>query len=160
MRVILVAVFVAAIGGAGVLIGLASAGQYNATSRGVLIEGYDPVAYIEQGYPRKGDPDYEVLHDGVTVFFADEENMALFVDDPDRFMPAYGGFCSYGVRMGQKLDINPRAFTIKNGRLFLQHDFGTQSVWRMDEAENIEIADSVWPRIAEGPVDGKVIEVQ
>lgn len=120
----------------------------NADGNGRLLAGYDPVSYFNGEEPSPGHAEHALVFDGYEILFASAENMARFEAEPERFMPAYGGYCSYGVRMGQKLSIDPSTFRVVDGRLFLQHDMGTQLVWRMDERENITIADRIWPQIS------------
>jgi hypothetical protein len=98
----------------------------------------------------RGRPEHRLEHAGGVVLFASAENLARFRAEPGRFLPAYGGWCAYGVRMGQLVESDPRVFRIDAGRLFLHHDPGTRHVWRLDLAENIAVADRVWPKIAGG----------
>ncbi|MEL6576061.1 MAG: YHS domain-containing (seleno)protein [Pseudomonadota bacterium] len=140
----------------GVLIGMvfgafgvsaAVATGVNTDSGGRLLAGYDPVSYFDGKPPTPGRAEFALMREGYEILFASAENKARFEAEPQRFMPAYGGYCSYGVRMGQKLGIDPLAYRMVDDRLFLQHDLGTQLVWRMDERENIRIADRIWPQI-------------
>ena len=73
--------------------------------------------------------------------------------NPEKYAPAYGGWCSYGVRVGKKLNIDPNAWKIIDGRLYMQLDLGTQKVWYKDWMKNIEIADRLWPSIQSTPAD-------
>ena len=85
--------------------------RYNADAKGVMLKGYDPVAYFApNAVATRGDPNIALERDGVTYFFASQENRDRFAARPEKFTPAYGGYCSYGVSMGQKLDIDPQAF--------------------------------------------------
>ncbi|MEM9763416.1 MAG: YHS domain-containing (seleno)protein [Pseudomonadota bacterium] len=141
----------------GVLIGMACgalnvsaavATSVNTDGGGRLLAGYDPVSYFDGQAPMPGRAEFALMHDGYEILFASAENKARFEAEPERYMPAYGGYCSYGVRMGQKLGIDPMAYRVVGDRLFLQHDLGTRHVWRMDERENIRIADRIWPQIS------------
>ncbi len=125
----------------------------NLNEQGVMISGFDPVNYFTLGEPRKGSPELTTQHNGATYWFSSAENLALFRADPDRYTPEYGGFCSYGVRIGQKFDVDPYAWSIRDGRLFLQLDPGTRVVWQEDEAENVRIADILWPTVQDLPKD-------
>ena len=123
-------------------------GTHNVNAGNVMLKGYDPVAYFgTNGSPKQGDPAFSARHDGVVYHFASAENISRFKQNPERYVPQYGGFCSYGVRMGQKLDIDPNAFRIVDERLFLQLDLGARLTWMKDEAENIVIADDIWQKL-------------
>lgn len=115
------------------------------------IHGYDPVAYFTQGEPTKGDPAFSYEHDGAVFYFATAEHRDMFAADTAQYMPAYGGFCAYGVTQKQKFDIDPNAWEIVDGRLYLQLDPGTRSIWLDNRDEHIETADAFWPEIREIP---------
>lgn len=62
--------------------------------------GYDVVSYfsLEQGgVPLIGSGDYTSQFGGMLYFFSSEKNKDTFDDDPERFVPAVGGFCTYGM---------------------------------------------------------------
>lgn len=128
-----------------------AADEANVNIDGVAIHGYDPVAYFDPGAPIKGKKKFSARHFGVTYWFASAENLATFLENPGMYIPAYGGWCSYGVRVGRKFDIDPNAFRVVDDRLFLQLDLGTQKVWKDDIRKNIEIADRLWPKIEATP---------
>ena len=122
--------------------------EINALSSDVAIKGHDPVAYFLEGRPVMGDPTYQTEHAGGLYQFSSAENLARFEQDPEAFIPAYGGYCSYGVRVGMKYDIDPQAFEIVDGKLYLQLDPGTRHIWLQDTYENIMIADQIWRDIS------------
>ena len=131
----------------------ALADELNTNQQGVMISGFDPVSYFTVGEPQQGSPDFAAEHEGATYWFTSAENLSLFEEDPVRYAPEYGGYCSYGVSIGQKFDVDPQAWSIQNGRLFLQLDPGTRVVWQEDEAENVRIADALWPTIQDLSAD-------
>lgn len=126
-----------------------AAAELNVGPDSLALKGYDPVAYFLADRPVPGNSRYELRHEGAVYRFATAGNLALFRSDPERFTPEYGGYCSYGVRLGRKFDVDPHAWRIVEGRLFLQLDQGTQVIWLKDLNRNISIADSVWPQIRE-----------
>jgi len=117
----------------------------------VAIHGYDPVAYFILGEPTPGLADVTHEHEGAVFRFANTNHRDLFAADAARYMPAYGGYCAFGVTQKQKFDIDPSAWEIVDGRLFLQLDPGTRSVWMENLDENIRQADQIWPDIREIP---------
>jgi len=114
---------------------------------GVAIRGYDPVAYFRNGGPRLGKPDFTVRHGGATWRFADAENKALFEADPERYLPAYGGFCAYGTSRGYLVKIEPEAWSIVDGRLYLNYDLGVRKTWLARTKTYIARAEGNWPRL-------------
>lgn len=130
-----------------------AAEETNVTTDGVAMHGFDPVAYHRQNRPVKGKDQFAVPHDGATYWFASADNREAFLQAPDSYAPAYGGWCAYGVRVGRKFDTDPEAFRIVNGRLYLYLDLGTQKVWEEDVTRNIAIADRIWPSIQATPAE-------
>ena len=116
-------------------------------SANLQLKGYDPVSYFVSDAPTLGDSRYAVKHQGATYHFSNNENRTAFVNDPQKFMPEYDGHCSYGVSLGQKFDIDPQSYRIVDGRLFLQLDPGTRTLWMEAEHENIRLADKNWPQL-------------
>jgi YHS domain-containing protein len=92
----------------------------------------------------------EFAHDwgGVAWRFASAANRDLFAADPARYAPAYGGFCAYAVSEGYTAPIDPAAWRIVDGRLFLNFDRGVQRRWERDIPGRIARADANWPRVA------------
>jgi YHS domain-containing protein len=114
---------------------------------GVAIKGYDPVAYFTEGAPHKGKPEFVAEHKGVKWHFASAENKALFEADPEKYTPAYGGFCAYGVSQGYLVKIEPDAWAIRDGTLYLNYDKSVQTQWAEKPAEYIAEADRQWPAL-------------
>ncbi|MDF1793398.1 MAG: YHS domain-containing (seleno)protein [Thalassobaculaceae bacterium] len=139
-----------ATGSVGLNTGAALAGHLvdvNLTEDGLALNGYDPVAYFTDGRPVLGKSTFEYELDGVTYRFAREDTRQRFIADPHRYMPAYGGFCAYGVRTGRKFEIDPNAWRIVEDRLYLLLNPATKAIWDLERAGNIEIANAIWPKI-------------
>jgi len=125
-----------------------STAEVNVDSAGVGIKGYDPVAYFTVGKPTPGDKLYSATHAGVTYHFASAGNRDLFNADPNRYAPAYGGFCAMGVALEKKFDGDPQAWYIgPDGRLYLNVTVDTQKVWLKDVSGNIGRGNNNWPTI-------------
>lgn len=121
--------------------------KVNVGSTGIAIKGYDPVAYFEMAKPVKGSKSFEATHDGATYRFASKRHLDLFKGNPTKYAPEYGGYCSYGMRYGQTSEVDPAAWKIVEGRLYLQYDQGTQAVWLNKANENIAIANQLWEKL-------------
>jgi len=114
----------------------------------VAIRGYDPVAYFREGAPREGLAEHSVIFDEAIWRFAGVGNKALFEADPRRYLPAYGGFCAYGTSRGYLVKIEPEAWSIIEGRLFLNYDLETRETWSRDTPTYIARADARWPTLS------------
>ena len=119
---------------------------------GVAIKGYDPVAYFTEGEPVPGDPALTAEFDGATWRFTSPEHRRAFLAHPTRYEPEYGGFCAYGTAQGRKTDIDPAAFSIIGGRLYLNASLQVRTIWRSDLLHAIAEADRNWPEVKDLPI--------
>lgn len=114
----------------------------------VAIQGFDPVAYFTMGKPVTGRSEHSVELDGVRWQFANEEHRRLFQADPDRYVPQYAGHCAYGVALGKKVEIDPQAWTIVDGKLYLNYSLEFRKEWQADQQRLIADADRNWQQMA------------
>jgi YHS domain-containing protein len=117
-------------------------------SGGVAIKGYDPVAYFTEAKPVKGTPAHTHAWNGSTWRFASAANRDAFAADPEKYAPKYGGFCAYGVASGYKVDIDPDAWSIVDGQLYLNYSTSVRRDWLKDTKGYIAKADTNWPGLA------------
>lgn len=117
---------------------------------GAAIGGYDPVAYFTEGKPVAGSEAFTAEHDGATWRFASAANRDAFVADPERYAPQYGGYCAYAVSEGYTAEVDPDAWSIVDGRLFLNYSKSIQRRWERNRDERIATGDSNWPKIVAG----------
>lgn len=122
-------------------------------SEGVAINGYDPVAYHVDNKPVEGSAEFTAEWDGVTWRFASAANRDAFVDQPERFAPANGGFCTFGASKGVKKATQPDQFKVVGGVLYLNSSPAAQKGFLSDETGVIAKADENWTRIAPIPAD-------
>lgn len=110
----------------------------------LMLRGNDAVAYVTEGKPVQGSPAIRSTYDGDVYRFASEANRRLFDDSPQRYAPAYAGFCASGAPYALKANIGAEVFTVYQGRLYL---FGSERVkahWLMDADENVRRGDAYW----------------
>jgi len=112
----------------------------------IALHGYDPVSYFS-GKPAQGENAFFSVNDQVKYLFSSVDNKRAFDKDPDHYIPMYGGYCAYGVRMGKKLDNDPLAYEIKDEHLYVMLNRATHKMWEQDMSENIQISDNLWPQI-------------
>jgi len=104
------------------------------------IDGYDPVAYFTQNGPVKGQPDITYHWNGASWHFASAANRDLFQQSPEKYAPQFGGWCAYGWAKGYPAKIEPGAWSIVDGKLYLNYDLGVQKMWLKKQAEYIQKA--------------------
>ena len=121
--------------------------KVNVDDQGLILKGYDAVAYFKQGKPVKGNSAIESAYQGATYLFASSADKADFDKDPAKYAPRYGAFCAYGVANGVLADLDgPRAFIVYKGKLYLCGDDGALKEFK----SNIEKADKNWLKLV-GP---------
>lgn len=118
----------------------------NLNEDGFVLHGYDPLSYFD-GQPALGEDSITASHGGMSFKFSSEENKDRFMSSPEKYIPAFGGFCAFGVRMGSKFDIDPEVYEIRDGRLYVLLNRSTEDMWLEDFSRNIEIANRLWPSI-------------
>jgi YHS domain-containing protein len=111
------------------------------------IGGYDPVAYFILNKPEKGSEQFSLNHKGADWYFANAENLKLFKDAPEKYVPQFGGYCSYAVSQNYTYAGDPFAFTIVAGKLYLNASPGVVKKWLEKKDEYIQSANKNWPDV-------------
>ena len=119
----------------------------NKNRSGVAIKGYDPVAYLSIGKPLKGSAQFFHQWMGANWNFASAENRDMFAADPQRYAPQFGGYCSWAVSHNYTADIDPEAWKIIDGKLYLNYSKDVQKKWEQDLLKRIEEANRNWPNL-------------
>lgn len=115
----------------------------------VAIKGYDAVAYHLEGKPVQGSKDFVFEWQEATWRFASAENRDRFAAEPQRWAPAYGGWCAYGVSKGGLYAIDPKAWSIVDGTLYLNYSLEVRDTWLEDTSGFIAAANRNWPGLIE-----------
>ncbi len=116
--------------------------QY-ATGNGA-IDGFDPVSYFSENRPERGSPDITAEWNGAVWHFTTVNHRDAFLRDPERYAPQYGGFCALGMAHGGEVPTDPEAWTIWEGKLYLNMIHDVSITWRYNPDKLIERADKKW----------------
>ena len=127
----------------------------NLNKAGVALGGYDPVSYFQGEVPQKGESAYQAKQSGALYFFKSEENKQIFLKEPSKYEPQFGGWCAYAVADSKsKVDVDPKSFVIQDGRLLLFYNGlwgNTRDKWQNTKEKNpktfLKEADAHWPEI-------------
>lgn len=115
---------------------------------GVGAGGYDVVAYFnDKAVP--GDEAITAEHDGVTWRFISEANRDAFKANPAKYAPQYGGYCAYAVSEGYTAKGDPEAWTVHEGKLYLNYSQDVRAEWAKDIPGRISKGDANWPKVLE-----------
>jgi YHS domain-containing protein len=118
--------------------------KVNVDEKGVILKGYDPVAYFKQGKAVKGDPKFSSTYGGATYYFASAGDKAEFDKTPAEYKPQYGGYCANGMSQGKLSDIDPSVFFIYKGKLYVCTDEPKLKHFKSDPDTNVKKADKHW----------------
>jgi hypothetical protein len=128
--------------------------RYDLLGESIGLSGYDPVSYFPEGggRPEKGLISISQQHDGVTYRFSSKEHLALFDKQPEKYLPAYGGWCAWAVaELGQRVDVDPESFQIRDAKLYLFYRdpaLDTRSLWLKDVETMISKGNAHWPDVS------------
>lgn len=116
---------------------------------GVALQGYDPVAFFTEERAVKGDSEFAVQSGEAIYHFSSQENMKAFQADPEKYEPAFGGYCAFGASVGQVFPVEIDTWQIRFGRLFLQKDQEIKKMFEENPEENFRKAEANWPELVE-----------
>lgn len=112
---------------------------------GAAIKGYDPVAYFTEEDAIAGKPEFTHDYMGATWRFASAENRDTFAANPEKYAPQYGGYCAYAVSQGYIAPIDPDAWSVRDGKLYLNYSLPVRIRWSLDKDGYIAAANTNWP---------------
>lgn len=121
----------------------------NIDENSLAVGGYDLVSYFIQDNPQKGKESIALNWEGARYLFANQENKALFKKNPEKYLPAYGGWCAYAMVKGKEVEINPKAFHIQQGKLYLFYKTNwvdTKTKWIKNPTAYKTQADQAWAK--------------
>lgn len=110
----------------------------------LMLRGNDAVAYVTEGKAVKGQPAIRSTYEGDVYRFVSDANKRAFDANPQRYAPAYAGFCASGAPYALKANIGADVFTVHNGRLYLFGSERSKANWLMDVEQNVKSGDAYW----------------
>lgn len=122
---------------------------YTSVFNNRAVGGYDTVSYFSESGPVKGKKAFRTQYKGAEWRFANQENLDAFKENPEKYAPAYGGYCAYAVSFGDTVKGDPRQWTIHDDKLYLNYNAEINDQWRADKENFIELADEKWPAVIE-----------
>lgn len=126
--------------------GEAQSQLWNTQGGAAVIGGYDVVAYFD-GQVQRGRSEFQATFRGGTFYFASTQHRDRFRADPAHFAPQYGGYCSFAMARGDRVRVDPNAYSVVDGRLYLNYSLDVRRRWTADRANYIRSADGHWARL-------------
>jgi YHS domain-containing protein len=118
-------------------------------SGGLALGGYDAVSYFIDSRAVKGEERFEVEWNGARWRFASAEHLERFKAEPARYAPQFGGYCAWAVSRGYTASGDPTAWSVVDGRLYLNYSASVRSMWEKDKPGNIAKGNANWPGVLE-----------
>ena len=118
-----------------------------ANGQRVALKGYDPVSYFTPGKPEQGSSQYIFAFDDTTYWFTSAEHRDKFASDPEHYAPQFDGYCAIQLSRGNKVEADPEAFAITNGKLYV---FSMKKGMALFGRESVTIAEKAnenWPKM-------------
>lgn len=120
----------------------------NLNAEGIILDGYDPVAFFTDSMPVKGLSEFQSNYKGAIYQFASAEHKSLFDGNPEQYKVLYGGWCAYAISLGRIAPIDINTWSIVDGHLVIQHNDRAVRGWNKDVKGNFEKAQKYWPFVA------------
>ncbi len=120
---------------------------YTSFFSSVAVSGYDVTSYFSEAQPIKGEKAFKTEYMDADWYFANQENLDKFIQNPQRYAPQYGGYCAWAVSQGDTASSDPLLWTIHEDKLYLNYNPEINTRWRSDKARLIVEADKNWPTV-------------
>ena len=131
----------------GVILSGRQAPGINVERSGLALHGYDAVAYLTKGAAVKGRTEFEHRWQNALWRFESREHRDRFAQSPEQYAPQFGGYCAWAVSRGYTADIDPEAWRVIDGKLYLNYSKRVQRRWEQDVAGNIAKGHANWPGV-------------
>lgn len=113
----------------------------------VALSGYDTVAYFVEGRAVKGSPAFNSEWNGAVWWFSTQTNLRLFEEKPQKYVPAFGGYCAFAMSDGEAVVCDPEAYMIKDGKLYVMKNKDLLRIWQKDPDGYLAKAKKNWKRM-------------
>jgi YHS domain-containing protein len=124
-----------------------AADRINTDESGIAIKGYDTVAYFVDGKPLRGSAEFWHKWQGAKWLFVSEKHRDLFAREPNRYAPRYGGYCAGAMALGRIGTVDPEAWAIVEGRLYLNFLISGRDEFVKAPKPIIQRANANWDRL-------------
>jgi YHS domain-containing protein len=114
---------------------------------GKAIDGYDVVDFHLSKKATKGDDAFVTKWNGAEWYFSNAQNLNLFVASPEKYAPAFGGYCAYGLSQGHKAPTIVDTWTILKDTLYFNYNLKVKERWLVKTDSLIQVGQKNWASI-------------
>lgn len=122
-------------------------GKSKLAENGLAVSGYDPVAYFIDKTAKKGSKKHAHVYKDAEYRFASQKNLNAFKEDPEAYLPQYGGYCAWAVANGYTYRASPKHWSVVDGKLYLNFNGQVKKMWSEDIPRRIAEGDRNWPNV-------------
>ncbi len=116
----------------------------------LMLKGADVVAYFTDGHYQQGKPEFRSSHEGVDFRFASAEHKALFDQQPQRYLPQFGGYCADGIVYAIPWGGDADTWKMIDGKLYIFGGQASKDAFELDPARNLALAHQYWQAEVKG----------
>lgn len=122
---------------------------HNYIKKDYVLNGYDLVAYFNNQIKEGDKNQFTLKHQDQLYAFANMENLRTFENNPEKYIPQYGGHCSYAMAtLGKKVSPNPEIYEIRDGKLYFFHRQKGKENWQNGDTKKLkQQADNNWNKL-------------
>ncbi len=102
----------------------------NANEKGIMLDGYDVVAFQTEDKAVPGSYEFQAQYDSGVYYFKSESNKNKFEQNPEKYAPQYGGFCAVSTSMGMLEPGNVETWSVVDGKLYVQRNQKALGMWK------------------------------
>jgi YHS domain-containing protein len=112
-----------------------------------IIGGYCPVKYQTDNVAAPGDSQYLRSYGGFAYLLSSADAVEKFKKDPQRYVPAFNGYCALAVSQEKEHPGNPKVFAVVDGRTYLFFDEASKDQCLSRSPSCIAEAQENWPQM-------------
>ena len=114
---------------------------------GIALNGYDVVSFYTESKAIRGADAFSFKWKDATWLFSSQQHLDSFKQSPEKYEPAFGGYCAYGTSRGYKAPTQIDTWTIVNNKLFFNYNQKVKELWNKNQSTFIDSATVKWPLI-------------
>lgn len=122
------------------------------SENGSAAYGADVVEYYRNAHYQSGLSPYSTHWSNAEWVFQNSTNREAFLQQPEVFAPAYGGYCAWAMAQGRVVPADPDVWAVFDNRLYLHAHPALQAVWKLEVEQNVESANAFWHDLQAGTV--------
>jgi YHS domain-containing protein len=122
----------------------------DAQGAALMLKGFDVVAYHTEGKEAMGSADFRSVYEGTTFQFKSAQHKALFDANPQKYLPAFGGYCANGLAYGIPWGGDADTWKMIDGKVYIFGGAGSRDAFLVDEKANLALAEKYWNEEVKG----------